>query len=128
MDDGQALRICQMTDTTRINNLFQPLNKVRVVGTDTHRQAGQVSGLGILMFHKFRIQIILQFRAIRIYSLLLQYLKDTLDAAGMTTEWDEFVDSTPLGARTFRTLIATANPQAPRRLTLACHYDSKIFK
>jgi hypothetical protein len=47
MDDNQAFRICQLTDTQKINNLFQPLNKVRVVGTDTHRAAGQVGDIDV---------------------------------------------------------------------------------
>ncbi|XP_065185053.1 glutaminyl-peptide cyclotransferase-like [Sycon ciliatum] len=42
-------------------------------------------------------------------------------------EVDSFTDDTPVGNITFHNVIATLNPQAPRRLTLACHYDSKLF-
>jgi len=55
------------------------------------------------------------------------YLKRTMDDLGFTTEWDRFTDRTPYGNRTFRNLIATWDPLAPRRLVLACHYDSKIL-
>ncbi|VDM53963.1 unnamed protein product [Angiostrongylus costaricensis] len=34
---------------------------------------------------------------------------------------------TPNGTRTFRNLIVTKGVNAPRRLVLACHYDSKIL-
>lgn len=46
---------------------------------------------------------------------------------GFATEWDAFTDTTPLGTRNFRNLIATFDESAPRRLVLACHYDSKII-
>ncbi|KAK6030079.1 hypothetical protein OSTOST_03794, partial [Ostertagia ostertagi] len=34
---------------------------------------------------------------------------------------------TPYGSKTFRNLIVTNGVKAPRRLVLACHYDSKIL-
>lgn len=40
---------------------------------------------------------------------------------------DEFDDATPLGTKRFTNIIATLNPNAPRRLILAAHYDSKYF-
>lgn len=46
---------------------------------------------------------------------------------GFATEWDAFTDTTPFGTRNFRNLIATFDESAPRRLVLACHYDSKII-
>ena len=39
---------------------------------------------------------------------------------------DKFVDNTPKGRKEFTNIIATLNPSAPRRLILACHYDSKL--
>ncbi|XP_042202305.1 glutaminyl-peptide cyclotransferase-like [Callorhinchus milii] len=47
--------------------------------------------------------------------------------AGWQLEFDTFEAETPLGARTFSNLVATLAPGAPRRLALACHYDSKFF-
>lgn len=55
------------------------------------------------------------------------YLQGFLHNLGFATEWDAFTDTTPLGSRNFRNLIATFDEAAPRRLVLACHYDSKII-
>jgi len=40
---------------------------------------------------------------------------------------DTFMDDTPLGSLPFTNIIATHQPNNPRRLTLACHYDSKYY-
>jgi glutaminyl-peptide cyclotransferase len=42
-------------------------------------------------------------------------------------EIDEFVSNTPQGEKTFRNIIATWNRDAPERVILAAHYDSKYF-
>lgn len=47
---------------------------------------------------------------------------------GFNLEIDEFVDSTPMGNKTFRNIIGTYNLKAEKRIILACHYDSKILK
>ncbi|KNC54544.1 uncharacterized protein AMSG_12350 [Thecamonas trahens ATCC 50062] len=39
----------------------------------------------------------------------------------------EFVDDTPLGRKAFANLIASSAPDAPRRIVLGAHYDSKLF-
>ena len=44
-----------------------------------------------------------------------------------TVEDDVFEAVTPQGKKEFANVIATYNPDAPRRLTLACHFDSKFF-
>ena len=31
---------------------------------------------------------------------------------------------TPAGRKTFRNIVATLDPDAPRRLVVACHYDT----
>ena len=41
---------------------------------------------------------------------------------------DEFESQTPLGERKFTNVIATLDPNADRRLVLACHYDSKLME
>uniref|UniRef100_A0AC34GCX9 Glutaminyl-peptide cyclotransferase n=1 Tax=Panagrolaimus sp. ES5 TaxID=591445 RepID=A0AC34GCX9_9BILA len=56
-----------------------------------------------------------------------QFLKSTVEQYGFTPEWDIFTDNTPMGPKVFRNLIATYDPLIPRRLVLACHYDSKII-
>lgn len=46
---------------------------------------------------------------------------------GFTVEVDHFNERTPHGDKPFRNIIATYDVNAPRRLVLACHYESKIF-
>ncbi len=46
-------------------------------------------------------------------------------------DWDVETDSftelnTVVGQMEFHNIVATHNPDAPRRLVLACHYDSKV--
>lgn len=48
-------------------------------------------------------------------------------SAGWTVVLDPFVSPTPHGKVTFTNIIATLDPTAPRRLLLACHYDSKVL-
>ncbi|VDN81727.1 unnamed protein product [Brugia pahangi] len=57
-----------------------------------------------------------------------EHLSRTLSALGFTIEWDLFDEATPLGMKSFKTLIATHDPSVPRRLVLACHYDSKVLE
>lgn len=47
---------------------------------------------------------------------------------GWTVEEDSFDNDTPIGRRTFTNVVATLDPKAPRRLVLACHYDSKLVR
>ena len=61
---------------------------------------------------------------------LLQHIMTQLETK-MTAKWqvelDSFDDNTPYGNKSFHNIVATLDPEAPRRLTLACHYDSKFF-
>ena len=67
---------------------------------------------------------------VRVILFLLQhiinYMKDILK---WHVELDEFEDVAPepFGKMTFTNIIATKDIDAPRRLVLACHYDSKYF-
>ncbi|XP_076987528.1 glutaminyl-peptide cyclotransferase-like protein isoform X1 [Tamandua tetradactyla] len=49
----------------------------------------------------------------------------------LTADWhvelDPFTASTPLGPVDFGNVVATLDPRAAHHLTLACHYDSKLF-
>jgi len=47
---------------------------------------------------------------------------------GWHIQEDSFVDNTPYGPKTFTNVVAVQNPSALRRLTLACHFDSKYFE
>lgn len=42
-------------------------------------------------------------------------------------ELDSFQSPTPRGQVTFTNIVATLDPVVPRRLLLACHYDSKVL-
>ncbi|XP_006738566.2 glutaminyl-peptide cyclotransferase-like protein [Leptonychotes weddellii] len=58
-----------------------------------------------------------------------KFLEATLRTltAGWHVELDPFTASTPLGPLDFGNVVATLDPGAARHLTLACHYDSKLF-
>ncbi|OXB53360.1 hypothetical protein ASZ78_012813 [Callipepla squamata] len=47
--------------------------------------------------------------------------------AGWHLDLDTFRAPTPRGTVTFSNLVATLSPSAARRLTLACHYDTKVL-
>ena len=50
-----------------------------------------------------------------------------MNKIGWTVSEDSFTDTTPLGDKTFVNMIAVHDPAVSRRLTLACHYDSKLY-
>ncbi|XP_012686405.1 glutaminyl-peptide cyclotransferase-like a [Clupea harengus] len=58
-----------------------------------------------------------------------QHIKAQLASllTGWTVEEDSFTSPTPQGLVTFTNVLAVLDPSAPRRLLLACHYDSKFF-
>lgn len=58
-----------------------------------------------------------------------QHITSTLSSlsAGWDVEMDSFKSSSPRGQVSFANIIATLDPSAPRRLLLACHYDSKAL-
>ncbi|KAM5132904.1 glutaminyl-peptide cyclotransferase-like protein isoform 1-T3 [Callospermophilus lateralis] len=58
-----------------------------------------------------------------------KFLEATLRTltAGWHVELDPFTALTPLGPLDFGNIVATLDPGAAHHLTLACHYDSKLF-
>ena len=42
-------------------------------------------------------------------------------------EEDSFTANTPYGMKRFTNVIATKDPEAPRRVVVAAHFDSKFF-
>jgi len=54
-----------------------------------------------------------------------QFIIKTMKDFEWDVKIDEFTDNTPRGVRKFTNIIATMDPEAERRLVLACHYDSK---
>jgi len=58
----------------------------------------------------------------------VQHIKTQMTHLGWHLHDDTFVDNTPYGPKTFTNIIAVQNLSARRRLTLACHFDSKYFE
>lgn len=58
-----------------------------------------------------------------------QHVSSTLSSlsADWAVDLDSFHSPTPRGQVKFTNIIATLDPSAPRRLLLACHYDSKAL-
>jgi len=55
-----------------------------------------------------------------------QYITSTMRGLGWDVETPTFTDSTPIGNKQFTNIIATLDSSAPRRLVVACHYDTLI--
>ena len=60
-------------------------------------------------------------------TLVRNYIISTLRELNWHIEEDSFIGSTPYGLRNFTNVIATKDPDAPRRVVMAAHYDSKYF-
>lgn len=56
-----------------------------------------------------------------------EFITNKLVEYGWNVEFDEFVDSTPLGNKIFSNIVAKLNPKAERQLAIAAHYDSKMM-
>ena len=55
----------------------------------------------------------------------LQHIAGSMRGLGWSVDEDTFLDNTPLKNNVpFTNVVATLDPAAPRRLVLACHYDS----
>ncbi|KAK2709355.1 glutaminyl-peptide cyclotransferase-like [Artemia franciscana] len=54
-----------------------------------------------------------------------EHISNWMKVLNWQVEMDTFTDQTPVGAKEFTNVIATLDPKSPRRLVLACHYDSK---
>ncbi|KAG8693989.1 hypothetical protein FRC09_010137, partial [Ceratobasidium sp. 395] len=55
------------------------------------------------------------------------YLVKTMKDLNWDVEEDSFTGNTPYGTKRFTNVIATKDPNAPRKLVLAVHFDSKFF-
>lgn len=58
----------------------------------------------------------------------MQYLINHMEDLGWQVELDSFSANTPIGRLPFTNIVARLNPDAPRYLVLACHYDSKLMR
>ncbi|KAI9099378.1 hypothetical protein DFS34DRAFT_579636 [Phlyctochytrium arcticum] len=54
------------------------------------------------------------------------HLIDTFKRLNWQVEQDRFNETTPQGVKPFNNIIVTKNPNAPRKLVLAAHFDSKF--
>lgn len=61
------------------------------------------------------------------FTVCFQHIYSHLESlsAGWSLEIDTFNSPTPKGPINFSNVLAVLDPSAPRRLLLACHYDSK---
>jgi len=55
-----------------------------------------------------------------------EFIENEMSNLGWTIEEDKFEQDTIIGNVEFTNIIATLDPNAPRRMVIACHYDSKI--
>ena len=56
-----------------------------------------------------------------------EYIVSTLKKLNWHVELDEFTDNTPIGPKRFANIIATQDINAPRRVVLSAHFDSKYY-
>ncbi|CDZ98012.1 Glutaminyl cyclase [Phaffia rhodozyma] len=56
-----------------------------------------------------------------------KYITSVFEDLKWTVETDRFTDKTPFGEKEFTNLIFTFDPDAPRRIVLSAHHDSKFF-
>lgn len=57
-----------------------------------------------------------------------KYIVDTLKSLKWHVEEDDtFTAQTPYGVKPFTNIIATWDPDAPKRLVMSAHFDSKYF-
>ncbi|KAH9984267.1 hypothetical protein BJV77DRAFT_1188545 [Russula vinacea] len=61
------------------------------------------------------------------HTLVRNYIVSTLRRLNWHIEEDRFEDMTPYGPKNFTNVIATKDPDAPRRVVLSAHFDSKFF-
>lgn len=62
------------------------------------------------------------------HTLVREFITTTLKDLNWDVELDSFTDDTPYGKKSFHNIIATKDSDAPRRVVLAAHYDSKFFE
>lgn len=101
LSDPRVLELAKRNDVNYMwSKYLKPILVPRIVGTENHR-------------------------------LVREHIINSLSE--LSTRWhletDQFVDRAPrpYGEVEFTSVIATVNPSAPRKLVIACHYESKIM-
>eukprot|EP00094_Tigriopus_californicus_P011613 TCALIF_11218-PA protein Name:"Similar to QPCT Glutaminyl-peptide cyclotransferase (Gloydius blomhoffii)" AED:0.17 eAED:0.17 QI:1000/1/0.8/1/1/1/5/0/296 len=59
-------------------------------------------------------------------TIVREHISNTLKELGWDVEILQHTQQTPVGQKTFRNVVATFDSNAPRRLVLACHYDTLV--
>lgn len=80
----------------------------------------------------FKKDILGPFKTVRVSGtaenkMVQKHIKTLLENSGWHVEMDTFNDKTPYGTKEFTNIIATFNTSKPKRVVLACHFDSKYF-
>lgn len=125
---AQIRRLASQVDGTRLwETHLRPILIERLPGTQGSLAVQQVC-VNIYSLHLFTDSLH-KFNLKSCLSFLLQHITSTLSllSADWEIDLDSFQSPTPRGKVTFTNIIATLDPSAPRRLLLACHYDSKAL-
>ena len=85
--------------------------------------ADQLSDEEDFMHHLKRI-LIPRVPGSRGHRRVREYIVRSMERLGYAVEEHKASDMTPLGVKDFTNVIATLDPEAPRRMVIACHYDS----
>lgn len=90
------------------------------------RQPGRTTGVCVLVSYSTHF---FSSSVFNLTSHFLQHITSTLSSlsAAWSIDLDSFQSSTPRGQVAFTNIVATLEPSVPRRLLLACHYDSKAL-
>lgn len=96
--------------------------------TQIRRLASQVDGTRLWETH-LRPILIERLPGTKGSMAVQKHITSTLSSlsAGWDIDLNSFQSPTPRGKVPFTNIIATLDPSAPRRLILACHYDSKAL-
>ncbi|XP_019743210.1 glutaminyl-peptide cyclotransferase-like a [Hippocampus comes] len=100
----------------------------KYTASQIHQLASQVDGSRLWEVH-LRPILIKRLPGTQESKFVRQHITATLSA--LSANWDVNLDpfsaATPKGQVTFTNVIAILDPLAPRRLLLACHYDTKAL-
>ena len=86
-----------------------------------------ISHLSFQLFHRANL-LVPRVVGTPNHAVVRQYIIDQMRSLGWDIETDQFTANTPHGKKTFENVITTLDSSAPRRLVLACHYDSKFSR
>ncbi|XP_036392378.1 glutaminyl-peptide cyclotransferase-like a isoform X1 [Megalops cyprinoides] len=118
---------------TRIHVADMPNDKLshrpsKLSSTQVRRLASQVDRVRLWETH-LRPILIERLPDTQGSQMVRQHISSQLGS--LSAEWsveiDSFLSPTPRGLVTFSNVLAVLDPLAPRRLLLACHYDSKAI-